>query len=131
MILLPRPGQKGEAVHKSTGFSLQPRFWQSGFLLGALHNRIHGAFNLRGDRTQELCLFSSRELAVSPERFMCQVRSQIEFVRPRGSEIYWQRFARAWVRSTERLPLLVAERNPIIDCPDIFNCPPSPLKFGG
>jgi hypothetical protein len=24
---------------------------------------------------------------------------------------------------------LAAEWNPIIDCPDIFNCPPSPLKI--
>ena len=59
------------------GFSLQPRFWQSSLLLGALDESIHGAFNLRRDRPQELCLFSSRDLAVGPERFMRQARGQI------------------------------------------------------
>ena len=55
------------------GFTLQARFRQSGLLLGALDQLIHGAVNLGRDGPQELSFFTTRNLAVGCESLVRQV----------------------------------------------------------
>ena len=89
-------------------FALQARLGQSTLLLGALDQRIHGAFNLGRDGAQELSFFTARGLAVDGKSFMRQAGRQIYFVRFCGEEIRRQALAGAGIRGLKSWPAVAA-----------------------
>ena len=89
-------------------FSLQAGLGQSALLLGALYERIHGAFNPGRDGAQELPSFTSGGLAVAGKSFMCQAGGQIYVVRFCGEEVRRQALAGAGIASAKRGPAVAA-----------------------
>ena len=79
----------------AAGLTLQARFRQGGFLLGAIDKLIDGTVNFGRDGPQELSFVTTRYLALGCERLVGQVRSPIYFLGPGGEEVWRQRFVRA------------------------------------
>ncbi len=109
----------------AAGLTLQARFRQGGFLLGAIDKLIDGAINFGRDGPQELSFVTTRYLAVGCERLVGQVRSPIYFLGSRrgrslAAEVrpcadWWrERMDQCWLRSRIRGSIVLISSSAIL-----------------